>query len=63
MCDKKCYCSGCKKHIDKLCPKKLILLKNIKIKKNQDVLIVCVLNSFLTKYKTDMSQRLLCLSF
>ena len=45
----KTYCLECKTY--NVCPKNLIMMTNIKIKRNQDVLIVWQKNSFFGKIK------------
>ena len=41
------HCPGCEKHIYNKCPKKLAIMTNKKLKENQDVLIVWLINRFL----------------
>ena len=43
------YCSGCKNHTDNICPQELIMMTNKKLKENQDVQIVWLINRFMIK--------------
>ena len=45
------YCSGCKKHTDNICPKKLIMMGNKKIKGKSRCAICMAIKSFSDKIK------------